>query len=405
MTDVDAGQFATLLHAYGRATDTPAHVAALAGGDAAARSAALEHLWSAVIHQGTPWTATPPVAVAVAALIGDPRLSGAANADLRANLLDFLAAVAEAGQAYRDLDHLAAPADVDVDAALSALLAAGDEDEVWADEALANALYARAILGCRDVVPAMLAVATSSLSDPESTVRSAAAHAVSACCAVLASPSEAETLGQRLDTLGQRRDALGQRLDTFGQRLDALAAGAGPDERAALALAIGELGLEPRAYLDDPHPGVRACAALAPALADDPTATDEILAALADPAATDNWFTHRPPQLRTRIRFALVAAAVARVDDPDRLLPAGLAIAPIASRYSVSDDWGPLLLALFAGRASGPLSPAQRRYLGALVDNVDLWDPSHGNAHVVFREAGLPYDRAACRTLSTAAHP
>lgn len=377
--DIDTGQFAMLLHAYGRASDTPGHLAALAGGDAASVSAALEHLWSAVIHQGTPWTATPPAAVAVAALIGDPRLSGAANAESRANLLGFLAAVAKAGQAYTDLDDLAPPAGFDVDAALTAALSSGDEDEIFADEVLANAVYARAILGCREIVPTLLAAAASALSDPESTVRAAAAHTVSVCCAVLAATTETTVLAQRLD---------------------ALAAAAAPDERAALVLAMGELGVEPRRYLDDPNPGVRACAALAPALADDPTATAEIFAALADPAATDDWFTHRLPQIPTRIRFSLVAAAIARVDDPDRLLPAALAIAPIASRYTVRDEWGPLLHALFGGRTSDPLSPAQRRYLGALVDNEDLWDPSNGTVGLVFRDAGLPYDRDTCRNLA-----
>lgn len=373
---MDATQFTTLFHAYGRATDTPGHLAALLGDDTTARSAALEHLWSAVIHQGTPWTATPPVAVAVAALVHDPRLT---DADLRANLLGFLAAVAKAGRSAGDLDDLAAPDGFDVDAALAAVLGTDAEDEIWADEVLGQALYARALLGCHAVVPTLLGAATSALSDPEPAVRTAAAHAVGACCQVLAVSTEAAALAERLH---------------------ALAATAGPDERAALVLAIGELGLDTSGYLDDPHPGVRACAALAPALAGDPAATGEILTALADPAATDTWFTHRPPQLRTRIRFALVAAAIARVDDPDRLLPAALAIAPIASRYTISDEWGPLLRALFAGRAPGSLTEPQRRYLGALVANADLWDPSNGNARVLFRETGLPYDRATCETLA-----
>ncbi|GAA3772020.1 HEAT repeat domain-containing protein [Plantactinospora mayteni] len=378
MTEIDAGEFATLLHAYGRASDTPEHLAALVDADPAGRRAALEHLWSAVIHQGTPWTATPPAAVTVAALLGDPRLSGAADAELRADLLRFLAAVAEAGRSHPDPDEFAPPAGFDVDAALTAALDSGDEDELYADEVMANALYARAVLGCREIVPTLLTAAASALSDPEPTVRAAAAHAVGACCAAPAATTEVMPLARRLD---------------------ALAAEAGPDERAALVLAMGELGLEPRGYLDDPHPGVRACAALAPALADDPAATAELLAALADPAATDGWFTHRPPQISTWIRFTLVAAAIARVDGPGRLLPAALAIAPIASRYTAQRDWGPLLHALFAGRDPGPLSPAQRRYLGALVDNEDLWDPSNGSVGLVFRDAGLPYDRDACRDL------
>ena len=262
MTDIDAGQFSTLLHAYGRAEDTAGHLAALIDGDAAGRRAALEHLWSAVIHQGTPWTATPPAALAVAEILGDSRLAGAADAGLRADLLGFLAAVAKGGQASADLDQLAPQAGFDVDAAVAAALDSGAEDDIYADEVLANAVYARAVRGCREIVPALLAAATRALSDTEPTVRAAAAHTVGVCCSVRAATTEKATATRRLD---------------------ALAAPAGPDERAALVLAMGEAGGAPRAYLGDPHPGVRACAALAPALADDPAATTEILAALAAP--------------------------------------------------------------------------------------------------------------------------
>ncbi len=51
-----------LSHAYGRADDTPLHLAALTGSDAEARSTALGHLWGAVLHQGTLWRVTPPAA-------------------------------------------------------------------------------------------------------------------------------------------------------------------------------------------------------------------------------------------------------------------------------------------------------------------------------------------------------
>jgi hypothetical protein len=370
-----ADDFGMLFHAYGRASDTPAHLAALADGDADARREAMRHLWSAVIHQGTPWTVTPVVAARVAALVGDPRLAG--DAELRAGLLCFLAAVAEATQPGYDDAELAAmahPPGRDVEAAL----AAGDPYEEG-DEELLEAMYARAVLGCREVVPALLPAARARLGDADPAVRAAAAYAVSECAAV---PGAGADPGP------------------IGARLDAVAAGAGPDERAALVLAIGRLGLAPRAYLDDPHPGVRGCAALAPALAGDPAATAELLAALADPAATERWFAAPPPQLRGHVRFSLIAAAVARVDDPERLLPAALAIAPLASPFGAGSDWGPLLRAIFGPRTGDELSGAQRAYLRALVANQSLWDPRNGGAGLVLRNAGLPHDREACRALA-----
>lgn len=97
-----------LFHAYGPAGDTPAHLRALTGGDADAQRAALDHLWSAVIHQGTPWSVTPPAALVVAGLLPDPALVrpvaytltesiGDAPPPLRATLVNFLGAVAVAG--------------------------------------------------------------------------------------------------------------------------------------------------------------------------------------------------------------------------------------------------------------------------------------------------------------------
>ena len=372
--------FASLFHVFGRATDTAGHLAALRDGDGGARDEAVKHLWSAVIHQGTPGTVTPPAAVAVAELLGDPRLSGSGLADLRRNLLRFLAAVAEAGRADEPavITAMAYPTGRDVDAETAALEANGGE--LWDDMELADAMYARAVLGCREVLPVLLTAATSRLTDESPRVRAAAAYASTVCCRILDEPPE-----------------------SLGERLTTLAVSAGPDERAGLVLALGELGLAPREYLTDPHPGVRACAALAPALADDEAATAEIVTALTNPAACDDWFTDPPPQLRFRIRLELVAAAVERVDAFDRLLPAALAIARIATRYTVDHDWGPLLLAAFPGGTpvEAPLSEPQRRYLAALVDNPDLWDPRHGNASLIFGRAGLPYDRQACRRLLT----
>jgi hypothetical protein len=168
---------------------------------------------------------------------------------------------------------------------------------------------------------------------------------------------------------------------------------------------MGELGSAPRAYLNDPHPGVRACAALAPALADDPAALAEILTALADPAAVDDWFTRRPPQFGMHVRFTLIAAAGARVQDPERLLPAALAVAPLAGRHTAWADLGPFLRVLFAGRGPGPLTPTQSRFLAALVDNDDIWTPGLGRIDLTFHDVALPYDRRRCHDLTSATAP
>ncbi|MEU8243602.1 hypothetical protein AB0C07_35565 [Actinoplanes missouriensis] len=396
MTQIDAGRFAGLLHAYGPATDTPAHLAALAGGDPAALDAAVGHLWSAIIHQGTPWTATAPAALVVAALVGDPRMSGPARAGLRTDLLGFLAEVAEAGMPFPELTDLEPPPGFDLDAVVAEAVAEGEEDELYGDETTANALYLRAVRDCHAITPRLMEVAEAALSDPDPAVRTSAAH-LATVCAVSTSTAQPPTASPSTAPVPPAPSAA----DSLAARLDALAAGAGPDERAALVLSMGGLGVAPRAYLRDPHPGVRACAALAPGLADDPEATAEILAALADPLAVQSWFTVRPPQFSAHIRFTLIGAAIERVPDPADLLPAALAVVPIAGIHTVDADWGRLLMAFFTGYGGTgqELSSVQRRYLAALVDRAELWVPRNGNAGLVFSRAGLPYDRESCRAM------
>jgi hypothetical protein len=80
-----------LHHAYGRATDTPGHLRALLQDDLESREQAMSHLWSAIIHQGTPWTATGPAALVVAGLLSDERIDHVEP--IRAGLLSFLVSV------------------------------------------------------------------------------------------------------------------------------------------------------------------------------------------------------------------------------------------------------------------------------------------------------------------------
>lgn len=158
----------TLLHAYGPATDTPAHLAALTGDDDAARQAALAHLTSAIIHQGTPWSATPHVVAEVVDLLDDPRARPAV-----AGLLDFLTEVVEAvaPEHRAEFVTMAAPGR-DVDAEVAALLDQDDEEEdagdaVYEDEELANALFARSMLALEDLVPRILAALEPLAARPE----------------------------------------------------------------------------------------------------------------------------------------------------------------------------------------------------------------------------------------------
>ena len=407
--------WSALEHAYGQASETPFHLLALVGNDAAARSQAVAHLDAAILHQGTPCSATAPAARMVARLLSDPRTAELVEdvfpwapepRPLRLALLDFLAGVAEACRfdtphqellaiAYPpdrdeaelqriDCDRRAAMAELGPDAATRLLVDKAEPPPAlraaWEDEQYGEAMAARNVLACRQTTGELLERVSPFLDDADEQLRT---HTLNVVVTLLADPALAAVV-----------PALVRRLETVA------AASPSMRERATVAIMLGRLGAQPYGLLADAHPAVRACAALAPAMAADPRAARELLTALADPHTADGWFEEPLPGLDGWFRFALVAAAVARVRDFTELLPAALAVVRLASSYTVDSDWGPLLKAAFPQpyTAGAPLSPAQRSFLAALVDNPALWE-GVANPCLWLMEAGLPQDRDGCRQL------
>ncbi|MDR7275764.1 hypothetical protein [Catenuloplanes atrovinosus] len=92
-----------LRHAYGRATDTPAHLRALESDDAEAHAAALDHLDVAVLHQGFPDSATAPAVRAVTELLA----AGRAHPDTVEGLLEFLGDAARSAADVTGSDYFA----------------------------------------------------------------------------------------------------------------------------------------------------------------------------------------------------------------------------------------------------------------------------------------------------------
>ncbi|MFF4413721.1 hypothetical protein ACFYY8_14405 [Streptosporangium sp. NPDC001559] len=175
-----------LFHAYGVAADVPAHLEALAGDDERARIKAVDHLWAAVIHQGTPWSATPPAALVVAGLLSDPRTARrrVAAVPLRAVLLDFLGEVGEAAQPEVPQEEIRAAADprgreAEIAATLETLLSedAEESEDVWDEEAI-EVIMAQVVLDLRAAVPYLAEAVTACLADEEPEVRDAASKAL-----------------------------------------------------------------------------------------------------------------------------------------------------------------------------------------------------------------------------------
>jgi hypothetical protein len=361
-----------LHHAYGRATDTPGHLHALLQEDFESRQKAMSHLWSAIIHQGTPWTATGPAALVVAGFLSDERIDR--GEPIRANLLSFLVSVAEApehaGLSIEELERLAA---FDIDPFLDT----EDDEALYGNEDAANSFYARAILGCVRVAPVLMKVMLEGLENATPYVRAWAA---------MGTVTLAKT------------DALRNYAKDIESQLLALAGAAqNTDERSAYVLALGDLGCSPVVFLDDPSPAVRMCAALAPSLATNPAAINELLNTLEHHAGhIDDWFVEKPPQFAMRPRFSVVARLIQHVKDFDQLVNAAIAVVRVTAKFCVDFDWGPLLAAAFPDGSGIIKTEAQRRFLSALVKNAELWDSTLGNAYTWFEQAGLPYDRKVC---------
>ncbi|WP_406264186.1 hypothetical protein OH779_13780 [Actinacidiphila glaucinigra] len=373
--------WARLFHAYGAATDTPRHLAALRAGRESEVAAALEHLNGAIVHQGTPWPATPPAVRQVAELLAGEHPAGARSA-----LLGFLRYAAEAAPGPAEAEECRArafPADGAAIDAWEEAWANADEEEqeaLW-DGEMADLAVLRAAVGVFDALPAVHAAAAVHLTDPDARVRAAAA----ACVAITAAhPALA----------GGRQEVV--RVLTTASRT------AGTDERAALAVHLGELGEAPRPLLADPEPAVRVCAALAPALEGDEDADAVLLESLRDPAALDAAFGRTPATFPGRPRFTVSAAVCRRVTDPERLLPAALAVLPLLQWRYPNPDLGPYLPLLFPDGwpAAHAATPPQRAYAAALAAHDTLWDPRGGNRGALFAPLGLPDDRSAWRALS-----
>lgn len=369
---LENNDWSRLHHAYGCAADTPGHLLALLQPDLESRNQAMSHLWSAIIHQGTPWTATGPAALVVAGFLSDERID--CGAPVRANLISFLASVAEAPEhAGLDIEELERMADFDI----APFLDSEDDEALYENEEASNSFYARSILGCIAVAPVLMKVMLEGLANDSPWVRAYASMG-------------AVTLA-KTDALRGYSRGIESRL------LELAHAAEDTDERSAHVLALGDLGCSPILFLEDKSPAVRMCAALAPSLATSTVAINELLNILEHHAGQiDKWFVEKPPQFPMHPRFPAVVRLAQHEKDFNRLVNAAIAVVRITAKFCVDFDWGPLLVAAFSDGSGRIKAESQRQFLKALVEKSELWDSTFGNAFKWFKQAGLPYDRKAC---------
>jgi hypothetical protein len=371
--------WSSLDHAYGSAADAPGQLLALAGDNPAARSGAVGYLDAAMLHQGGVFSATAPFIKIVAMLLADPG-TAVPVADilpwdpgprpLRVALLHYLAMFAQACQLRipgEDLIRDAYPADRD-EAELQRIYRASrdwrpDPDpaartppppavmEAVNDGEYRRAMYARSLIACREVVPDVFAAVLPLITGSGPAVRAPAMTAAAYC---LDHPA-----------LASRKDALAEFL------ADTAAVSPEPRERAVVARLLGMLGRRPDDLLHDEHPGVRACAALAPEFSGDQRAIRELVSALEVPQDADRWFAGHLPGQDGWLHCDLAEALAARATGLEAVLPAALGLAAASNPFTYDRDLAPFVRLAFpqAPTEHTQLTAAQRTFLSALVAN------------------------------------
>lgn len=379
---VDDVDWSRLFHAYGVATDTAGRLRELRSDDEDTFAEALDHLYGAVLHQGTVYPATPPALRVVVGLLRDGAVRD--RPGRLSALLGWIDAVGESASWHEDLwaPDAAEPSEAEVAAFYLAM--ADDDESVWSSE-LGEHLWSRGVAELPAACGAALTEVGAHLTAGDAAVRLAALDAYARLAALRPDP------GGLAAPLAR-----------------ALEAAEGRDERAVVVLGLGGLGGDTTPWLDDADPAVRACAALS---ADGDRAVAVLVEALQDPGAADEWFERRPARFDMRVHYGLLANLLARDVPLTRILPACLAVIRAAHGALGADlTWGPILLHAFPGveftpgvRPDAPrdLDPAQKAVLRELAANDRLWGPTDGNANLARMRVGLPDDRDAVARMAS----
>lgn len=309
-------------HAYGPSVDDDALLEALRRGDDRPQGpeepfwrAPYSFLWSALYCGGRLTPATVEGARYLVGTIGEPGFGGD-DPTLRHAAVWFLRDVACVALAGVDRAVASRRDEPEVREWLAAYLREPRSVLDWTEaDAPGEVLLAAARVDCFDLLPEVFAAVEPLLA--------ASAPRLRICAA-----SAAATLSRHPDLVAHR-----PRLLTYH-----LAECASDDayHRASMLLGAGELDGAPRGWLRDAHPGVRVCAALAPALADDAEAIAVLLTEAArNPAVIDMQSFEGMMALTVMPHPAAVLAEqlCRSVGDVERLLPAAIASVPYGSTY------------------------------------------------------------------------
>ena len=316
---LDATDWSVLEHAYGQAGGLARRLRDLLSGDPALAGDVLGLLDSAVLHQGTLYTATAPSARFVAAILAD-RATDLACASalpwddrlrpLRAALIEWLG-------------HVSA-------------------STMYADRP--SAVVDDATHACQQIRPELYGAVAPFIWAADELTRAAALDA-------------ARILLRAPELANQREALIGRLLEDADT--------ATPFDRAHRAVVLDAWGVPPRAMLSDPDPAVRAYAASRVSLDDAPESLVEVREALTHPDTVERWFDGRHPE--PGFLHTLVEALLRRTSTFEDIENEAIAIvrAPESSARQQS-------LLLLYPRAFPPdvqRTPAQQRFR-VLIDEL-----------------------------------
>lgn len=387
---LEATDWSGLSHAYGNAAETPDHIRALVSSDPDERMNAVEHLWAAVLHQGTIYPVTPFVARILALMLPDDRLAARARSVFDSDDADGVPVHDSILMFFHALAESASCAPTDEDSATT-VLAGADAERArqiraghWSDgdfsdpafNGIYEALLTEAVSQCVADASTYLRSARSFLLAPLQSTRSCA---IATCAEVakLVEPSERREL----------EEAFRRAADTR------------VDDRLGLVLALSAMDADTSDYLRSDDLSVRFAAALSDGIPRAP-ALDVLIESLRHYTELDALFDRFTESFRGWPRFAFVQQACRQAPHFDALA----AVAPLVAQHPghPESDWGHLLDLAFPEKWSddAALTKAQRDYLSALVESEDLWDPAGGgNRTLAFMRVGLPSDRDALQLL------
>jgi hypothetical protein len=314
-----ATNWSLLYHAYGSAGSLPKILRGLLSQDPVAAGHALGTLDAALLHQGSLCSATAPAAVFVARCLTDARTDIVCASSLpwdnrtrplRAALLEWLGNVGESAS-YHD-EH--------------------PDDTNEAERA------------CQTIRPELFRAIAPFLYNDNSSIRSAAMVAAGH---ILYAPDLAESRTE------------------VAQQLLEPAAWTEPADRARIALILDGWHMSPRTLLGDPDPAVRACAAIATTLDDDPDALTAIRTALRDPDTVNGWFDGDHPVGGGWLLEGLVQVLLRRTQTFEDIEEEATAIALAPDSYARDAALRALWLRAFPPDV--PETAAERRF-SELID-------------------------------------